>query len=74
MLLVEAWQFILAHPERFLGALGTHIALSASALGIAIAIAVPIGVLLSGTQRAAQLRFPAPTSGARCLRSPCSRS
>jgi osmoprotectant transport system permease protein len=55
MLLVEAWQFILAHPERFLGALATHIALSASALAIAIAIAVPIGVLLSGTQRAAQI-------------------
>jgi len=55
MLLVEAWQFILAHPERFLAALGTHIALSASALAIAISIAVPIGVLLSGAQRAAQI-------------------
>ena len=55
MLLVEAWQFIVAHPDRFLAALGTHIALSASALGIAIAIAVPIGVLLSGAHRAAQI-------------------
>ena len=55
MLLVEAWQFILAHPERFLSALGTHVALSASALAIAIALAVPTGVLLSGAQRAAQI-------------------
>ena len=55
MLLVEAWQFILAHPERFLAALGTHTALSASALAIAISIAVPIGVLLSRAQRAAQI-------------------
>ena len=54
MLLVEAWQFILAHPQRFLSALGTHVALSASALAIAIAIAVPLGVVLSGTRRAAQ--------------------
>ncbi len=53
MLLVEAWQFIVDHPNRFFGALGTHIALSASALGLAIAIAVPIGVWVSGTRRAA---------------------
>jgi len=55
MLLVEAWQFIVAHPDRFLAALGTHIALSASALAIAVAIAVPIGILLAGAQRAAQI-------------------
>ena len=43
MLLVEAWQFILAHPERFLAALGTHIALSASALAIAVlALVMPV--------------------------------
>jgi osmoprotectant transport system permease protein len=55
MLFVDAWQFILAHPERFLSALGTHVALSASALAIAIAIAVPLGVTLSSTRRAAQI-------------------
>ena len=53
MLLVEAWQFLVAHPGRFFDALFTHIALSAAALGMAIAIAVPIGVWLSGRQRAA---------------------
>ena len=55
MLLIEAWQFIVAHPERFLSALGTHVALSASALSIAIAIAVPLGIAISDTRRAAQL-------------------
>jgi len=52
-MLIEAWQFILAHPERFATALATHIALSAAALGLAVAIAVPMGVWLSGTPRAA---------------------
>jgi osmoprotectant transport system permease protein len=54
-LFVEAWQFIVAHPERFLSALWTHIALSASALSIAVGIAVPAGVALAGSRRAAQL-------------------
>src|SRR5450631_3662272 len=52
-MLIEAWQFIVAHPERFATALATHVALSAAALGLAIAIAVPVGVWLSGTPRAA---------------------
>lgn len=55
MLLVEAWQYIVAHPDRFLTALGTHVALSASALAIAIAIAAPVGVALAGARRAAQV-------------------
>lgn len=55
MLLLEAWQFIVAHPERFLAALRTHVALSASALGLAIAMAVPLGVWLSRHARAAQV-------------------
>ncbi len=53
MLLLEAWQFIVEHPARFRDALVTHIALSAVALACAIAIAVPIGVWLSGHRRAA---------------------
>jgi osmoprotectant transport system permease protein len=63
MLLVEAWQFIVDHPERFFGALRTHIALSASALGIAIAIAVPIGVWVSGARRAATAAITAANIG-----------
>ncbi len=53
MLLIDACQFIAAHPDRFLSALATHIALSAAALGLAILIALPIGVWLSATRRAA---------------------
>ncbi len=53
MLLIEAWQYIVAHPGRFFTALGTHVALSAAALALAIAIALPAGIWLSGKQRAA---------------------
>jgi osmoprotectant transport system permease protein len=53
MLLVEAWQFIVAHPDRFFGALLTHVTLSAAALALATAIALPTGVWLAGTRRAA---------------------
>jgi len=53
MLLIEAWQFITAHPDRFLTALRTHIALSAAALGLAVAIALPVRIWRSGTARAA---------------------
>jgi osmoprotectant transport system permease protein len=63
MLLVEAWQFIVAHPDRFLSALATHIALSASALGLATAIALPAGVLLAGTRRAALIAINAANVG-----------
>lgn len=55
MLLVEAWQFIVAHPDRFFGALLTHVTLSAAALGLATAIALPTGVWLAGTRRAASI-------------------
>jgi osmoprotectant transport system permease protein len=53
MLLLEAWRFIVAHPDRFFDALFTHIGLSAAALTLAIAIAVPVGVWVSSKQRAA---------------------
>jgi osmoprotectant transport system permease protein len=63
MLLVEAWQFVVAHPERFFGALYTHVALSAAALGLAIAIALPIGVLLADTRRLALTAITAANIG-----------
>ena len=63
MLLVEAWQFIVAHPERFFGALTTHVALSAAALSLAIAIALPVGVLLADTRRAALAAITAANIG-----------
>jgi osmoprotectant transport system permease protein len=55
MLLVEAWQFIVAHPDRFFSALLTHVTLSAAALALATAIALPTGVWLAGTRRAASI-------------------
>ena len=54
MIFVEAWQFIVLHPQRFLDALITHVELSAAALGLAILIAVPLGVWLSVHPRSAQ--------------------
>ena len=63
MLLVEAWQFIVAHPGRFFDALATHVALSAAALGLAIAIALPVGVLLADTRRAALVAITAANIG-----------
>jgi osmoprotectant transport system permease protein len=52
-MLLEAWQFILQHPDRFLAALLRHVELSASAIAIAIAIAVPVGVAVASRPRAA---------------------
>jgi osmoprotectant transport system permease protein len=53
MLLVEAWQFILQHPDRFAAALLRHVELSAGALAIAIAVAVPAGIAFAARPRAA---------------------
>jgi osmoprotectant transport system permease protein len=53
MLFVEAWQFIVTHPDRFFAALLRHVELSAAALLFAIALAVPVGVWLAGRPRAA---------------------
>jgi osmoprotectant transport system permease protein len=53
MLFIEAWQFIVDHPGRFFSALLTHVELSVAALFFAIAIAVPLGVWVSGKRRAA---------------------
>jgi osmoprotectant transport system permease protein len=50
---VEAWQFIVAHPDRFFSALLRHVELSVAALSLAIALAVPVGVLLAAKPRAA---------------------
>ena len=63
MLLIEAWQFIVEHPQRFLAALATHIELSAGALGLAIVIAVPLGVWLSAHERAARAAISAANIG-----------
>jgi osmoprotectant transport system permease protein len=52
-MLLEAWQFILQHPDRFLSALVRHVELPASALAIAICVAVPAGIAFAARPRAA---------------------
>jgi osmoprotectant transport system permease protein len=50
-LLGDAWQYIMDDPSRFLDELSVHIRLSLSALFLAIAIFVPLGVLSSRLRR-----------------------
>jgi osmoprotectant transport system permease protein len=44
MMLVDAWHYLMAHQAQFATALAVHVALSAAALGIAAAIAIPAGI------------------------------
>lgn len=50
-LLLDAWQYITDNPSRFFDELSVHVRLSLSALFLAIAIFVPLGVLASRLQR-----------------------
>lgn len=43
-MLGEAWAYLIAHPTQFATAFGVHVALSAAALTIAAAIAIPAGI------------------------------
>jgi len=73
-MLIEAWRYLLAHPAQFAVALGVHVTLSAAALAIGAAIAIPVG-LYAAAARASRSRPSMPrTSAAHCRRSPCSRS
>lgn len=62
-MLAETWTYLAGHPKQFGAALWTHVALSASALGIAIAIAVPAGVWIAHTRRAALIAINAANIG-----------
>ena len=46
-LLAESWRYVLDNPDRFARAVEVHVRLCLSALLLAIAIFVPIGVLVS---------------------------
>ena len=46
-LLAESWAYVVANQERFLDALGVHLRLSLTALTLALAIFIPLGVLVS---------------------------
>ena len=51
--LIQAWLYGLAHFQEFLGALAQHLQLVGVALGIGIAVCVPLGVWTSRSQLAA---------------------
>lgn len=53
MLLLDAWNFIAEHPDRFLAALTRHVELSAAALAIGAAVAVPLGMAVARHPRRA---------------------
>lgn len=59
----EAWTYLVEHPRQFGAALSTHIMISASALLIAAVIAVPIGIWLAQTRRAALIAINAANVG-----------
>lgn len=44
-LLREVWTYFLTHQSEFLGALGEHLGLVGVSLGVAVALAVPLGIL-----------------------------
>ena len=46
-MLIDAWNYILAHPTQFWRALGVHVSLSASALLIAALICIPAGIVVA---------------------------
>ncbi len=46
-LLAESWRYVLENPERFRDAVAIHVRLCVTALLLAIALFVPIGVLVS---------------------------
>lgn len=53
MLLVDTWDFMVAHPERFVTALVRHVELSVAALFIGAAIAIPLGIAVARHPRSA---------------------
>src|SRR6266550_879120 len=62
-MLIEAWEYLAGHQAQFLAALWRHVALSASALAIAAAIAVPLGVRLADRHRTALVAINAANIG-----------
>ncbi len=62
-MLAEAWSYLLAHPREFGAALGTHVALSATALALATVVALPSGILVAGSRRGALLAINAANFG-----------
>ena len=62
-MMIEAWDYLVGHQAQFLATLWRHVALSASALAIAAAIAVPLGVRLADRHRTALVAINAANIG-----------
>jgi osmoprotectant transport system permease protein len=62
-MLIDAWHYILEHPDRFGDALWRHVTLSATALAIAAAIAIPLGIWLAAQARLALFTINAANVG-----------
>ena len=62
-MLASAWHYIVEHPDRFGAALWRHISLSAVALAIAAAIAIPLGIWLARRTRYALVAINAANVG-----------
>jgi osmoprotectant transport system permease protein len=63
MMLAETWTYLADHPRQFGAALWTHVTLSAAALAIAVVIAVPLGIWVAETRRAALVAINAANIG-----------
>jgi osmoprotectant transport system permease protein len=61
--LADAWRYLLEHPDRFGDALWRHVTLSAAALAIASALAIPLGVRLAAHARIAFVAINAANVG-----------
>ncbi|UPV75226.1 ABC transporter permease [Halorussus limi] len=49
--LITAWRYLLAHSDKFLELLRQHVALVFSSVFLAIAVAVPLGILATRNER-----------------------
>ena len=54
LLITETWNYFLQDQERFLRLLGQHLVLSLAALAIAVAICLPLGIVIAHRGRIAQ--------------------
>jgi len=52
-MLGDAWTYVLAHPAQFATAFYVHVALSATALALAAALAIPAGIVAARSPRIA---------------------
>ena len=62
-MLAETWTYLAEHPRQFGTALSTHVTLSASALAIAIVLAVPVGIWVAQSRRGALVAVNAANVG-----------